>query len=490
MKKNTVYTFSFLIMANVFFTGCKKHTSKNDKPNFIFFYTDNLGYGDLGCYGSKIHRTPNIDKFASEGIQLTSLYSSAPVCTPSRASLMTGCYAQRVDMHQFESKSVQSNWVLYPVSSKGLNPKENTIADILKEQDYATACIGKWHLGDQTEFLPNNHGFDYYYGIPYSEDMVPAKNSNWPEVPLLQNSTIVEAPVDLTTTTTRYVKEAINFITKNKENSFFLYFSHNLPGSRSTPIVDKQFHGKSANGPYGDAIEEIDWSFGEILNTVKQLGIDNNTMIIFASDNGTPQGRAGGSVGGSIHPFSGKGYDTMEGGMRVPGIVRWPGMIPTKLKSDKLCTMMDWLPTLAYLAEASIPQDRIIDGKNIWPIISGDPTAQSPHEYFYYYLMDQLQAIRKNQWKLFLPLQNKYDSGDKTQNYGPGELKLIDLNTDLKEEYDVSEQHEDVVDELLLEAQRISKTLGNTNIKGDEIRLAKFIKNPKPLLKYNTENHE
>ena len=278
------------------------------RPNFIIILCDNLGYGDFGCFGSKINLTPHIDRLASEGMCLNSFYSSSPVCTPSRASLMTGCYAQRVDMHI----SGNGGWVLQPVSAKGLNPSEVTIAEILKEQGYATACLGKWHLGDQPEFLPTRHGFDYYLGIPYSEDMVPEHTPSWPPLPLLRDETVVEAPVDLTRMTRRYVQEAKAFIRKNRDKTFFLYFAHHLPGSRKIPVVDPQFHGKSRNGHYGDSVEEIDWSVGQIIGELKRLGIDDRTLVLLTSDNGTPPGK-----GGSNAPWGGWAYSTSEGGMRM-----------------------------------------------------------------------------------------------------------------------------------------------------------------------------
>lgn len=481
VKKRFVAIIIEVLLVNFNLVSCNSYSDgKHEKPNFIFIYADNLGYGDLGCFGSKLNRTPHLDNMAEKGMCLTSLYSSSPVCTPSRASLMTGCYAQRVDMHLNEN----GGWVLFPVSSKGLNPEEITIAEILKERGYSTACIGKWHLGDQPEFLPINQGFDYFYGIPYSEDMVASKNPHWPALPLLKNDRVIEAPVDLTTTTRRYVREAVSFIIKNKDTPFFLYFAHNLPGSESIPTVDESFRNKSINGPYGDAIEEIDWSVGEILNTVKELGIEEKTIIVFTSDNGTPKGRAGGSGGGSNEPFSGKGYDTMEGGMRVPGIVTWQGKITPASVNKELCTMMDWLPTFTYLAGSQIPQGRVIDGKNIWPLLSDYQNAKSPHEVFYYYMMDQLQAVREGEWKLYLtPIDNKYAEENKNKFYGPRKLKLIDLSKDIKEENDVCEQNPAVVKRLLKQAEKIREELGDSNQIGKQIRFAKYIDNPKPLLK-------
>ena len=365
-------------LLNTFQFSCG--SKRSEKPNFIFILTDNMGYGDIGCFGSELHKTPHIDKMANEGIRLTSLYSTSGVCTPSRASLMTGCYSQRVDMHISDMEFC----VLRPVAAKGLNPEEITIAEILKGQGYATACIGKWHLGDQVEFLPLNHGFDYFYGIPYSEDMVPSINATWPDLPLVKNDKVVEAPVNLKTTTRRYVKDAIRFIGENKDRPFFLYFPHHLPGSKTVPDVDDAFCGKSVNGRYGDSIEEIDWSVGQIRDTVRKLGIEDNTVIVFTSDNGAVEGH-----GGSNAPFSGWGYSTMEAGMRIPCVVQWPGRIPAGSMNDELCTMMDWLPTFAYFAGTHAPQDRIIDGKNIRSILSNDINAKSPNDIFYYYLIDQ-----------------------------------------------------------------------------------------------------
>jgi arylsulfatase A-like enzyme len=454
------------------------HAGRVKKPNFIFIYADNLGYGDLGCFGSELNETPHIDRMAEQGSRLTTLYSSSGVCTPSRASLLTGCYAQRVDM----SLNEKGEWVLRPVSPKGLNPDEITISRLLKDRGYATACIGKWHLGDQPEFLPLNYGFDYFFGIPYSEDMVPSFDPSWPPLPLVKNDKVIEAPVDLKTLSRRYVREALCFIKENKDHPFFLYFPLNLPGSRSIPVVDSAFAGRSANGSYGDVLLEIDWTVEQILNAVGELGIEKRTLIVFTSDNGAPKGRSGSSNRGSNEPFAGAGYTTMEGGMRVPCIVEWQGTIPAGIASDKLCTMMDWLPTFAFLAGAKIPKDRIIDGKNIWPVISGDEHARSPHNYFNYYFMDQLQAVRDSRWKLYLPLDNMYDSGDKYKFYGSSKMKLIDLSKDIKEEFDVSSQHPEVVTRLLEYAESVRKELGDTDRRGEKVRPAAYVSDPKPLV--------
>ncbi len=418
------------------------------RPNFIIILCDNLGYGDFGCFGSKINRTPHIDRLAREGMRLTSFYSSSPVCTPSRASLLTGCYAQRVGMHI----SDKGGWVLQPVSAIGLNPSEVTIAEILKARDYATACLGKWHLGDQPEFLPTRHGFDYYLGIPYSEDMVPQHSPSWPPLPLLRNETVVEAPVDLASMTKRYVQEATLFIRKNRDKLFFLYFAHHLPGSRKVPVVDPQFHGKSANGRYGDSVEEIDWSVGRIMSELKKLGLDERTLVLLTSDNGTPHRK-----GGSNAPMGGWAYSTTEGGMRMPCIVRWPKNIPPGRSCDELCTMMDLLPTFAALAGTAAPQDRIIDGKNIWPLWSGGTGVKSPHKVFYYYMINQLQAVRSGKWKLHLPLKKMRG---KVVNRP---LKLIDLSKDPQEANNLSRQHPDIVRKLTSMAEQARLDLGDLN---------------------------
>jgi len=435
------------------------------RPNIILILCDNLGYGDLACLGSTLHRTPNVDRLAREGMCLTSFYSSSPVCTPSRASLMTGCYAQRVDMHL----SDDGGWVLRPVSRKGLNPNETTLAEILKKQGYATVCLGKWHLGDQPEFLPTRHGFDYYLGILYSEDMVPAHTPSWPPLPLIRNNVVVEAPVDLTSTTRRYVEEAARFLRANRRKKFFLYFAHHLPGSKKVPDVDPRFSGKSDNGPYGDSVQEIDWSVGEIMRELKELDLENETLILFTSDNGTPAGK-----GGSNAPWGGWAYSTSEGGMRMPCIVRWPGEIPKGSTCSELCTMMDLLPTLAWLAGGRADTDRVIDGKNVWDLWSGAPYAKSPHEAFYYYMADQLQAVRCGKWKLHLPLK---EIRGKPVNRP---LRLIDLSTDREEAQDLSHRHPKVVQRLTGLAEQMRSELGDLNQRGHGQRRAGWVDQANP----------
>jgi len=255
-----------------------------DRPNLIFIFCDNLGYGDVACFGNTLHRTPNIDRMAKEGMKFTSFYATSGVCTPSRSSLMTACYPRRVNMHM----SDLGGSVLRPVSPKGLNPSEITIAEVLKTAGYATACIGKWHLGDQLVYLPTRQGFDYYYGIPYSDDMT-ARDVNgriWPPLPLMRNEKVIEAPAECDTLTKRCTQEVIRFITEHKDEPFFVYMPQPMPGSTLAPFASEAFRGHSANGAWGDSIEEIDWSTGEILKALKDLKLDENTLVIWTSDNG------------------------------------------------------------------------------------------------------------------------------------------------------------------------------------------------------------
>jgi arylsulfatase A len=449
--------------------GCRPPPRKNDKPNFIIIFCDDLGYGDLACFGSRLHRTPNLDRMAEQGTRFTSFYVTSSVCTPSRASLITGCYPKRVDMHQ----DSHGKCVLFPVESKGLNPNEITIAEILKKQGYATCCIGKWHLGDQPSFLPTRHGFDYYFGIPYSNDMGTRKETKNPPLPLVQNEKVIEAPALQHTLTKRYTEEAIKFIKKNKDRPFFLYLPHTMVHDPLHP--GKEFRGRSANGLYGDAVEEIDFYTGQILKTLKDLHLDKKTFVIFTSDNG-----ASDRYGGSNAPLRGHKGTTFEGGMREPCIMWWPGQIPAGKTCNEIAATMDLLPTFAHLAGAQPPTDRIIDGKNIWPLISGQPNAGSPHEAFYYYQIDQLQAVRSGKWKLHLPLKPKKRNWGKPVPEAP--LALYDLENDIAEKNNLAQHHPNVVKYLLALAEKARRDLGDLDRKGENIRPAGWVENPKPLL--------
>jgi arylsulfatase A len=446
-----------------------RKSSRIDKPNFIIIFCDDLGYGDLGCFGSQVHRTPNLDRMAAEGMKFTSFYVTCSVCTPSRASLMTGCYPKRVDMH----RNSRGKCVLFPVGKKGLNPNEVTIAEILKEQGYATCCIGKWHLGDQRAFLPTRQGFDYYFGIPYSNDMGAQQRRENPPLPLLRNEEVIEAPTEQDTLTKRYTEEAIEFIKRNKDRPFFIYLPHTMVHD---PLhAGDEFRGKSANGRYGDAVEEIDWYTGRMLKTLKELDLDKQTLVVFTSDNGASR-----NYGGSNAPLRGHKGTTWEGGMREPAIMRWPGHIPAGKSCDEMTITMDLLPTFAALAGAQLPVDRTIDGKDIRPLMSGRPDAKSPHEAFYYYQIDQLQAVRSGKWKLHLPLKPKKRNWGKAIPEAP--LALYDLENDIAEKNNVAEEHGDVVKRLLALAEEARRDLGDADRKGADLRPAGWVENPKPLL--------
>jgi len=439
-------------------------------PNYVLIFCDDLGYGDLGCYGSAKNRTPRIDAMAKEGMRFTSFLSSSPVCTPSRASLLTGCYARRVGMHE----DFTGHWVLIPRSRRGMHADEWTLPEILKAKGYATACIGKWHLGDQPPHLPTAHGFDEYYGIPYSNDMASARRGD-PPLPLVQDTKVIEAPANQATLTKRYTSEAIQFIERNKSKPFFLYLPHTFP---HLPLfASKEFHGKSANGRYGDSVEEIDWSTGKILDALKQHGLDKNTLVIFTSDNGS-----NGRNGGSNAPLSGAKGGTMEGGMRVPMIARWPGRIPAGGTCNELSSTMDFLPTFAALSGGLLSANKI-DGHDITPLLTGTKGAASPYEVFYYYRRRQLQAVRWGDWKWHLPLANTFPNWTTANQKGRGRPgKLVDLKTDLAEKVDVTAANPKVMAKMRELVAQAEATLGNEDRQGKEQRPAATLKSSKPMV--------
>ena len=439
-------------------------------PNYVLIFCDDLGYGDLGCYGSAKNRTPRIDAMAKEGMRFTSFLSSSPVCTPSRASLLTGCYARRVGMHE----DFTGHWVLIPRSRRGMHADEWTLPEILKAKGYATACIGKWHLGDQPPHLPTAHGFDEYYGIPYSNDMASARRGD-PPLPLVQDTKVIEAPANQATLTKRYTSEAIQFIERNKSKPFFLYLPHTFP---HLPLfASKEFHGKSANGRYGDSVEEIDWSTGKILDALKQHGLDKNTLVIFTSDNGS-----NGRNGGSNAPLSGAKGGTMEGGMRVPMIARWPGRIPAGGTCNELSSTMDFLPTFAALSGGLLSANKI-DGHDITPLLTGTKGAASPYEVFYYYRRRQLQAVRWGDWKWHLPLANTFPNWTTANQKGRGRPgKLVNLKTDLAEKVDVTAANPKVMAKMRELVAQAEATLGNEDRQGEEQRPATTLKSSKPMV--------
>lgn len=440
-------------------------------PNFIVIFVDDMGYGDLGCFGSTVHRTPELDRMAQQGMMLTDFYSSCSVCTPSRASLMTGCYPRRINMHVDD----KNQCVLFPKARKGLNPSEITIAEILKERGYSTMCIGKWHLGDHPSFLPTRQGFDHYFGIPYSNDMgASQRNRGNPALPLLRDETVIEAPVEQSTITSRYTAEAVEFIRVNRSNPFFLYLPHTAVHLPLFPGED--FQGKSQDGAYGDWVEEVDWSTGKILSTLKELNIDDQTFVLFTTDNGSFREKQGSNL-----PLRGRKGRTDEGGMRVPCIVRWPGRVPAGEKCSEVVGTIDVLPTLATLAGAKPPQDRIIDGRDIWPLLSGKPDAKSPHTAYYYYQMEQLQAVRSGPWKLFVAMESKKRNWGKPEGQTP--LKLFNLVDDIHEDRNVAKQNPQIVDRLLALAEKARADLGDLDRPGANQRAAGWVEKGAPLIK-------
>ena len=435
------------------------------KPNIIIIFCDDLGYADIEPFGAKKHATPVLDQMAREGMRLTDFYSTCSVCTPSRSSLMTGCYPRRVNMHVDEKDLC----VLFPAARKGLNPDEVTIAEVLKEQNYSTMCIGKWHLGDHPDFMPTNQGFDHYFGIPYSNDM----NRKQVPLPLVRDLTVVKDSVQKDTTiTAQYTAEAVEFIKSNSKAPFFLYLPHTAV---HLPLVPgKDFKGTSRAGSYGDWVQEIDWSMGEIFKTIKSEGIDKHTLVLFTSDNGSAREKQGSNL-----PLRGRKGRTDEGGMRVPCIVRWPERVPAGSSSGALTCTMDLLPTAAAISGSKLPADRLIDGKNIWPILSGKSKSH-PREAFFYYQMDQLQAVRSGIWKLCVAMDSK------KRNWGNPEgkkaLALYNLATDIHEDNNVAAKHPRIVKQLLAHAEAAREDLGDVGRPGKGQRKAGWAEKASPRL--------
>jgi len=445
----------------------------NSKPNFIIFFTDDQGYNDVGCFGSPLIRTPRFDRMAREGIRFTNFYAQA-VCGPSRAALMTGCYPIRVA----EPGNKKNQHTI-------LHPKEITLAELLKAEGYATALIGKWHLAGrrsseyEPELMPNAQGFDYFFGTPLHNGVTRTVTPKSFRTQLMRNGKILDdflSQSSMNMLTQNYTREAIQFIRTNKDRPFFLYLAHNMP---HIPLgASERFRGKSKRGMYGDVIEELDWSLGQVIDTLKELGLDEKTLVVFTSDNGPWIEGYIGDYAGCADPLRGSKMMTWDGGSREPCIMRWPGKIPAGKRCDEIATTMDLLPTFARLAGVRLPDDRIIDGKDIWPLMTGRSGARSPHEALYFYNYTHLQAVRSGRWKLVLPRPARppwtgfsarmIDAVPRTQ--------LYDLDTDIEERHDVADQHPDVIRRLMKLVETAREDLGDYNKVGKGTRF--FDKGP------------
>jgi arylsulfatase A len=441
-------------------------------PNIVIVFTDDQGYQDLGCFGSPDIETPNIDRMRREGMKFTDFYVTQPVCSASRAGLLTGCYSNRVGIMG----------ALGPRARHGIADREMTLAELVKQKGYATACYGKWHLGHHPQFLPTNHGFDDYFGLPYSNDMWPyhpgvmhlpmeKRLKRWPHLPLIEGTEVVNPKVgheEQRMLTTWYAERATAFIEDHKEEPFLVYLAHSMP---HVPLhVSEKFKGKSKAGLYGDVIMEIDWSVGQILKTLEKHGLERDTLVMFTSDNG-PWLSYGEHAGCALPLREGKGT-TFDGGVREPTVMWWPGKIPAGTVCREPVMTIDVLPTIARLVGAKLPEHPI-DGKDIWPLMAGEEGAKSPHEALYFYWGRHLQAVRSGKWKLHFPhayrtLDGRSGvKGGKPARYSRGKigLALFDLENDISESTNVAEEHPEVVERLQALADRAREDLGDSATK-------------------------
>ena len=462
MKRLLIFLFPFIVMCQP--PNDKVQPAESGPPNFVIIFCDDLGYGDLSSFGNPTIRTPNLDRMAAEGQKWTQFYVADPVCTPSRSALMTGRYPIRTGMTSKERA------VLFPDSGSGLQHEEITIAEVLKQKDYATAAIGKWHLGHLPQYLPMAQGFDSYFGIPYSNDM-DAVPGMWPyyhekkadpnffpeiknyNVPLMEGEKVIERPADQTTITRRYTERAIEYIKANKDNPFFLYLAHSLP---HIPLfASAEFVGSSKRGLYGDVLQEIDSGVGQILQTLRDLNLDNNTIVLFTSDNGP--WLAFDTHGGSAGPLrAGKGT-TFEGGQRVPTIFWGPGIVQPGIVTEMGSTL-DMINTLAAFAGAEVPADRKMDGYDLSPVIRG--TGKSPRTDFYYWAFAELHAVRSGPWKLHIQQREPIHYSNIAKMEGP---ELYNIEADISEKYDRAEAKPEVVDDLhLMIEKHLSDVEGST----------------------------
>jgi arylsulfatase A-like enzyme len=411
-------------------------SNDDNRPNIIIFFTDDQGYADLSCYGAEGFQTPNLDRLASEGIMFTDFYVPATVCTPSRAGLLTGRYPLRSGLHEA---------VIYPFSEHGLAASEYTLAEMLREGGYSTGIIGKWHLGHASEeYHPLNHGFEYFFGVPYSNDMdsyyYRHNDFQSPPLPVYRNMDLVEEGPDQCYLTQMYTREAISFIKREKDGPFFLYLPHSMPHA---PLhVSENFKGKSEKGLYGDVIGELDWSAGELVRVLKEESLYENTIFIFTSDNGPQYG--------SAFPLRGKKASTWEGGQRVPGIIVWPQRIPGANVSKEFVSTMDLLPTLASIAGIEFENSLVFDGMDISDHLFNPEDSLLPDRAFYYFGRDgDIEAVRRGDWKLHISKRGIEDF----------EPALYNLSEDISESVNLADNNPDMVEELRSLIEAFNKSL-------------------------------
>lgn len=468
------FAFSIVLLTNSAAAG-----QDHRPPNIVIVFMDDMGYADIGPFGGNAQLTPNLNRLAEEGRRFTSFYVSQAVCSASRASLLTGCYNNRIGILG----------ALGPNSKIGLHADEVTLGELCQQKQYATACFGKWHLGHHPQFLPMQNGFDEYFGLPYSNDMWPfhpevrhlpleERLKRWPHLPLIDgNKVIVDQVTDSEQTqlTTQYTERAVSFIDRNAAKPFLLYVAHSMV---HVPLyVSDKFSGKSETGLFGDVVMEIDWSVGQIMDALKRNGLDENTLVVFTSDNGP--WLSYGNHAGSAGPFR-EGKGTMfEGGCRVPCIMRWPGRIPANTVCSEPAMTIDLFPTVAHLIEATLPA-HTLDGRNIWPLMAGEDGATSPQEAYYLYYGSKLHAVRSGPWKLHLPHEYRTLDGQPAgldgipANYRNATLplSLFNLESDPGETNNVADQNPDTVAHLLMLAEKARADLGDDNQKGRGLRPA------------------
>jgi arylsulfatase A len=459
-------------------TSCsiEKKETKARPPNIVIIFTDDQGYADVGVFGAKGFKTPNLDAMASEGMKFTDFYVGSSVCSPSRAALLTGCYPQRVGIPGVLFPERENDeWDTKQRRTKtGLHQDETTIAEMLKENGYATGAFGKWHLGHHRKFMPLQQGFDEYVGLPYSNDMRPGKKkikNPYPPLPLINGNQVERIMDDDQAMLTRtYTERAIDFIERNKNQPFFVYLPHSMP---HIPLyASKQFNGHSKKGIYGDVIEEIDWSVGQINKTLKELNLEKNTLVIFTCDNGP--WLIFGDHGGAADPLREGKFTTFEGGQRVPCIMKWPTIIPKGSECNEIASTLDLLPTVASITGSTLPKNKI-DGHDITDLISGEVGAKSPTKEFFYYKGWDLEAIRSGKWKLHLAHRyNQVINSEEINGFGHRrknikskiELSLFDLSTDIGEKINVADQNPDIVKALLVKVEIMKKDLGDSELSG------------------------